>query len=192
MIEDIPLVIFAGGKSSRMKQDKALLPFGGYPTLAQYQVERFKPLFRTIYLSSKTNKFDFECNLITDTNEVSSPLVGLCSIFESIKSKKVFILSVDAPFVTQKIIEKIITHHTSNTSVIAKSPSGVEPLCGLYSEAIVPIIYNQLRCNNHKLKDLITVAKSDICLFEEDAPFTNLNHPHEYQKALQIISTSHN
>ncbi len=33
MIQDIPLVIFAGGKSSRMGKDKALLPFGGYSTL---------------------------------------------------------------------------------------------------------------------------------------------------------------
>lgn len=188
MIEDIPLVIFAGGKSSRMKQDKALLPFGGYTTLAQYQVERFKPLFRTIYLSTKTNKFDFECNIIRDTHEVSSPLVGLCSIFETLKSKKVFILSVDAPFVSEEIIQKIIAQDTlSTTSVIAQSPFGIEPLCGLYSRAITPIIYKQLKKNNHKLNDLITLAKSNLCFFEEDTAFTNLNHPHEYQKALKTI-----
>jgi len=33
-------IIFAGGKSSRMGRDKALLPFGGYDTLTEYQYRR--------------------------------------------------------------------------------------------------------------------------------------------------------
>ncbi|MDP1784432.1 MAG: NTP transferase domain-containing protein, partial [Sulfuricurvum sp.] len=40
MLFDLPCILFAGGKSSRMGSDKSLLPFGGYPTLAQYQYER--------------------------------------------------------------------------------------------------------------------------------------------------------
>ena len=60
MLYDMPMVIFAGGKSSRMGQDKALMPFGKYNSLAQYQCERLSKIFKNIYISSKTNKFDFD------------------------------------------------------------------------------------------------------------------------------------
>ena len=77
-------VVFAGGKSSRMGHDKALLPFGGYDSLSQYQYEKLQKMFNTVYVSAKDDKFDFSPQLIEDKYEQSSPLVGLISIFETI------------------------------------------------------------------------------------------------------------
>jgi len=74
MIQHIPAIIFAGGKSSRMGRDKALLPFGGYQSLAQYQYNKLKTIFKDVYISTKKNKFDFEANLIYDTYQINSPL----------------------------------------------------------------------------------------------------------------------
>jgi molybdenum cofactor guanylyltransferase len=56
---EISCVILCGGKSSRMGEDKSLLPFSSSNSLTQYQYERLKPYFKNIYLSSKINKFDF-------------------------------------------------------------------------------------------------------------------------------------
>ena len=52
-------VILAGGKSSRMQQDKALLPFGEVNSLAEFQYRRLSKIFSKVYISSKYNKFDF-------------------------------------------------------------------------------------------------------------------------------------
>ena len=102
-------IIFAGGKSSRMGEDKALLPFGNHKTLTAYQYEKLKKVFHTVSISAKENKFDFNCPIITDIYEESSPLVGILSIFETMKEiDEVFILSVDAPFVDDAIIAKIM------------------------------------------------------------------------------------
>ncbi|HGZ69822.1 MAG TPA: molybdenum cofactor guanylyltransferase, partial [Nitratifractor sp.] len=76
-------VILAGGKSSRMGSDKALLPFGGYPTLAEYQYRRLSILFENVYISTKEDKFDFEAPLILDKEKSSSPLLAAASIFET-------------------------------------------------------------------------------------------------------------
>ena len=57
-------VILAGGKSSRMKQDKALLPFGDTNSLAEFQYRRLSKIFSKVYISSKNNKFDFDVNII--------------------------------------------------------------------------------------------------------------------------------
>lgn len=179
-------VIFAGGKSSRMGKDKALLPFWNFTTLSEFQQERLKPWFKKVYISAKENKFDFTCEWIPDKREESSPLVGLVSILESIEEDEVFVLSVDAPFVDEKVIEKILSHdHDRLDAIVAKSPSGIQPLCGLYKKSMLPFVNKQLEKNNHKLQSVLDLAQTYYVDFNDDLPFTNLNHPHEYEKAIQ-------
>lgn len=188
MIDTYSAVIFAGGKSSRMGKDKSLLPFGSYATLSQFQQERLKPWFKKVYISAKTDKFDFPCECIEDNIPVSSPLIGLLSILENITEDKVFVLSVDAPFVDKDIIEKILNSDDSSyDAIVAKSPSGTQPLCGLYKKSILPLIYRQVEDNNHKLQALLELAQTHFVTFNDDLPFTNLNHPHEYEKALNSL-----
>jgi len=180
-------VIFAGGKSSRMGEDKALLPFGHSPTLAEYQYKKLQNFFHHVALSAKDDKFNFDCHVIIDNYEESSPLVGILSIFETLsEADAVFILSVDAPFVEEAVIQSIMEKENSEFDVIvAKSPSGIQPLCALYKRSILPLAQAQYKQNNHKLQDLLTLAKTDTVVFAENKPFTNLNHPKEYEKALK-------
>lgn len=188
MIEPTYAVIFAGGKSSRMGEDKSLLPFGDYPTLTEFQQAKLSTLFDKVYISAKENKFDFDCRVIKDTYTANSPLVGLISVFETLKVEEVFILSVDAPFVGKETIQKILAHNESKADVIvAKSPRGVQPLCGLYKKSILPFAYAQLEKDNHRLSDLLRLAHTLFVQFNEDVPFTNLNHPGEYQQALKTF-----
>lgn len=178
-------VIFAGGKSSRMGEDKALLPFGAYPTLAQYQYQKLQKYFKTVYLSCKENKFDFSCRVIRDTQETSSPLVGLLSFFETLDVEEVFVLSVDTPFIRQETIEKLWKQRDKEIDiVIAKSPSGLQPLCGFYKKTILPYAKLQVQKNHHKLHELLDLCQTKHVMFEDDEAFTNLNYKEEYQKAL--------
>ena len=194
MTRPISAVIFAGGRSSRMGEDKALLPFGNYPTLAEYQTAKLSKIFDKVYLSAKEDKFDFECMLIKDIFQESSPLVGLISIFETLKDDKVFILSVDVPFITEEVINQLLKHEQcsghSLDAIVARSPSGIQPLCGIYNRSILPLIYTQLKNKNHKLSELLYEANTHFMPFEDDEPFTNLNHPQEYREAIRIFEHS--
>ncbi len=180
---NIPLIIFAGGKSSRMGQDKALLPFGGYNTLSEFQYSRLSKLFKKVYISAKNNKFDFKANIIEDHYKESSPLVGIISIFETLNVDKVFILSVDAPFVNKEVIDKLIHSNNRFDAVVAKSKSGVQPLCGVYKRSILPVAQEHLKGGNHRLQSLLKKVDTQFIPFKEDSLFLNLNHPHEYEKA---------
>lgn len=185
---NIPLIIFAGGKSSRMGQDKALLPFGEYKTLSEFQYKRLSKLFKKVYISAKENKFDFEANVIEDKHKESSPLVGIISIFETLKVDKVFILSVDAPFVNKEVIDRLINTNNRFDAVVAKSKSGVQPLCGVYKRSVLPIAQEHLKDKNHRLQSLLKKVDTQFVPFKEDALFLNLNHPHEYEKAQKSLN----
>jgi molybdopterin-guanine dinucleotide biosynthesis protein A len=184
---DIPIVIFAGGKSSRMGQDKALMPFGEYNTLAQFQYNRLSKIFKNIFISSKSNKFDFGANIIYDNQEdISSPLVGLISTLQTIK-QDTFILSVDAPFVDATVFEQIIQNHNKSfDATIAKSPQGLEPLCGIYSPSIIKNAKQNLQQNNHSLTKLLKTSNTNYIDFDDKKLFTNLNYMQDYTNAIKL------
>ncbi len=184
---NIPLIIFAGGKSSRMGQDKALLPFGGCNSLSEFQTLRLSKLFKKVYISAKEDKFDFEVNVIKDKYKDNSPLVGIVSIFETLKVDKVFILSVDAPFVTREVIDTLMNANNRFDAVIAKSKSGLQPLCGVYKRSVLPIAQAHLKEGNHRLNNLLKKVETQFVPFKDDTPFLNLNHPHEYEEALKNL-----
>ncbi len=177
-------VILAGGKSSRMQQDKALLPFGGYSSLAEFQYRRLSKLFSKVSISSKNNKFDFHVEVIEDRYEGSSPLVALVSIFEALNEvEEVFLLSVDAPFVSTAVINTLYKSNDVVDVVVAESTNGLEPLCAIYHRSVLVKAKKALDANQHRLQSLferLTVKRVKI---EEEFAFMNLNYPFEYEIA---------
>jgi len=182
-------VIFAGGKSSRMGKDKALLPFADCDTLSEFQYNKLSSLFEKVYISSKEDKFDFDTTVITDLYEESSPLVGIISLFETLDEDELFVLSVDAPFVDEKVINILLKYRDEKfDAIIAKSPRGAQPLCGIYRRSILALAQGNRIKENHKLNDLLKKAHTQFVTFDDDAPFTNLNRPHEYERARESLT----
>lgn len=183
-----PCVIFAGGKSSRMGEDKALLPFGGFDTLTQYQYERMKKIFSKVYISTKNrDKFHFDADFIEDcTNvDVHAPTAGFVAMFDYLEETRVFVLSVDTPFVDERVIDELFKNDSDKLdATIAKSESGMHPMCGIYHRSLEQNFKEMLGNNNHKLGMLLKNSNTKMVNFDDETPFTNLNHPHEYQQAL--------
>ena len=181
---EVPCVILAGGKSSRMGQDKSLLPFSKYPTLTHYQVARLKPLFKSLHVSTKEDKFDGKFALILDKDDgVFSPMVALASILENFKDSYVFCLSVDAPLVKEEQIKLLweVAQKTPNSAIIPRDSNSKHPLCGFYHSCLAPIARELAHEDNHKLGFLLQKCGATYVDFKDPTPFTNLNHPHEYE-----------
>jgi len=182
----LPLVILCGGKSSRMGSDKALLPFGAYPTLTQFQLSRLSSSFQSVHVSTKGHeKFDFDASFIEDIAHFKerSPLIALLSILEHFDTP-VCILSVDTPFVTPQIFKTLYQAMDSKTqAIIARSPFGSHQLCGIYTPSLRPFIIQMLENNEHKIGLLLHKCTSIYVDFPSDEPFLNLNHPSDYETA---------
>ncbi len=185
----MPCVIFSGGKSSRMLEDKSLLPFGGFDTLIEYQYSKLSKIFSDVYISSKNDNFSFTCKTILDEKNVYAPTIGFVSIFNALHVEKVFVLSVDTPFVGRNEIKRIVDiDEVSFDASIAKTAFGSHPLCGVYHRSLLSEFKKMLAEDNHKLGFLLKNSKTHWVDFEEEDAFSNLNHPHEYQEALLRLS----
>jgi len=192
----MPCVIFAGGKSSRMGEDKSLLPFADFSTITEFQLSKLSKIFKTVYISCKDkNKFHFlkedeEVSFIEDveTDSVYAPTAGFVAIYKNIKEERFFALSVDSPFVGQKEIQQIIeADNSSSDATVAKTESGVQAMCGVYHRSLQNKFIDMLNTDKHKLGFLLSSSKTTFVEFSDEKPFVNLNHPHEYQEALTLI-----
>lgn len=184
---EIPCVILCGGKSSRMGEDKSLLPFSSSNSLSQYQYERLKPYFKNIYISSKINKFDFDVNLILDKGKEFSPIIALESIFENVDSQKVFIITVDTPLVKIESIKKLITKSTSFDITVAQT-SRTHNLCAVFDKLCLLEIKAMLNNDIHKVGYLFKKVNTSYVNFPHDDEFINLNDKAEYKRAKSLIS----
>lgn len=194
-MHDIHCVLFAGGKSSRMGQDKSLLPFGASPTLAQYQYERLSQLFTDVYISAKSSdKFDFNPTVIADPIESDfAPTAGFVAAFEAIRSERMFVLSVDAPFVDAKVIQTLIAADAPHyDAVIAKTASGPHPMVGIYHRSLLGELQRMLAQGDHRLGKLLSVSQTRYVQFENETNFANLNHPDEYEEAVSRYNSENN
>ena len=191
----IPCVILCGGRSSRMGEDKSLLPFSTSKSLTQYQYDKLKVLFSDIYLSSKVDKFDFTFNkdkyLILDKGEIFSPIVALQTIFKTIKAPKVFIITVDTPLVSINSILELI-EKSENSDICVAQTLRTHNLCGVFSTNLINFIDEMLKKDIHKVNYLLKNNNTKYINFPDDDEFINLNNKDEYERALNIISKSNN
>ncbi|MCF6201987.1 MAG: NTP transferase domain-containing protein [Hydrogenimonas sp.] len=175
-----------------MGKDKALLPFCGFSTLAEFQYRRLKPHFSATYLSAKREKFPFQAPVILDDlrEDIFTPVAGLLKIFDELKDDKLFILSVDTPFVGVEEIRRIVQRALDEKfdAVVAKSPGGIHPMCGVYSRSITPFLKEALERESYRLTDILDAANCGFVEFAFDDPFFNINRPAEYESALKKLS----
>jgi len=189
-----PCILFAGGKSSRMGEDKALLPFGLFSTLTEYQYTRLSKIFLNVYISTKTpEKFDFPANFIIDLKELQdnyAPTSGFITAFEQIPTEKIFVVSVDSPFIGKYEIDKILeADKIEFDATVAQTKQGVQSMCGIYHRTLLGSFKNMQENNIHKLTFLLKNSKTKYVVFENEQAFLNINHPHEYKAALLLLDS---
>ena len=191
---EITCVILCGGKSSRMGEDKSLLPFASSKSLTQYQYDRLKPYFKNIYLSSKVNKFDFLNNdsIILDENkDIFSPILALDTIFKKLKNQKIFLITVDTPFVSIESISKLIEKSKDVDICVAKTEK-IHNLCGVFSSNISESINTMIESDIHKIGYLLKNNNTLLINFPNDNEFMNINNKEDYSNSLEFISKNNN
>ncbi|GAA9993141.1 molybdenum cofactor guanylyltransferase MobA [Helicobacter pylori] len=112
IINDIPCVLLAGGKSSRfitnnIQTNKALMPFESYSSLLEYQYTRLLKLFKKVIISAKKS---YELNvpyLLERESDLFSPLFGIYNAFLTLQTPYIFFIPIDTPLVSFESIKAL-------------------------------------------------------------------------------------
>ena len=184
MIETIDAVILAGGRSRRMGQNKALLPFGGAPSLACYQYIKLSKIFESCYIVAK-KRDDIGCkaNFLIERSDTHSVLGAIVFALEALK-KPLFVLAVDMPLVDTVLIGTLYEKFTQTAQpVAAKDSSFLHPLCAIYPPSLLPT----LKVLQEKQEERLTEAiKQCGFIYQEcdESRLINLNYYHQYHDLL--------
>ena len=167
-----------------MGEDKSLLPFKEFDTLIEYQYSKLSKIFNTVLISSKNNKFNFDAKLLIDeSQEIYSPMIALKSILSNINEGKVFITTVDVPFIEANTFKKLVQESEQYDITIACDDKNTHNLCGVFSSSLLPLIQNLLNDDIHKINTLITSSNNyKEVLFHNNEQFANINTKEEYNK----------
>lgn len=203
MYDDITGIILAGGKSSRMGENKALLPLKG-KTIIQSISDLISSIFENVMIiTNQPDDYAF-LNLKTfqDVYYGKGPLAGIHSGLINSKTEKNFIVSCDIPLVNNDIINFLVNYQTLRPITVLEADGFVQHLCGVYSKKLVPAaeeilikiekeIASGKKCKC-KMMEFLTIADAEIIdsrniPFYEDGMFLNVNKPTDYQILLEKI-----
>lgn len=167
-----------------MGEDKSLLPFKNFATLIEYQHHKLSQIFSTIYISSKTNKFDFDAKILFDeSQDIYSPMIALKSILKNIKEDKIFIITVDVPFIEKETFEILCKDADKFEIILAKDEKYLHNLCGVFSKSLFPLVSSLIDNNIHKINTIVHKShSSQEILFQNSKQFLNINTKYEYNK----------
>ncbi|BDA06651.1 molybdenum cofactor guanylyltransferase MobA [Helicobacter pylori] len=191
IINDIPCVLLAGGKSSRfitnnIQINKALMPFESYFSLLEHQYTHFLKLFKKVIISAKKS---YELNapyLLERESDLFSPLFGIYNAFLTLQTPYIFFIPIDTPLVSFESIKALCG--IKNFSVVyAKSPTKEHYLISLWHQNILNALSYALKTQNYRLSDLVKNTSSIAMHLDKEEEFLNLNTLKDYELAVQIL-----
>jgi molybdopterin-guanine dinucleotide biosynthesis protein A len=140
-------LIMCGGKSTRMKTDKAFITYHQKPQY-QHVADMLKMHCDDVAIScnpSQASKFDSPHKLMIDSDTFANkgPMTGVLSAIETYPNCNLFVCGCDYPYLTPSDLEKIVALHTTSSDVtcFAHPETGfTEPLIGIYSHAALNLL----------------------------------------------------
>jgi len=179
----------AGGKSSRMGTDKALLQIDGNSFL-QHCYNLLHKICDEIIISSSNEAHDLnKVKRVTDIYPEKGPLGGLHAALSASTNDINLCLSVDTPFVTIDFLQWMLDQQKADKSFFIKEGGRFHPLIGVYQKNAVESIENALKNNELRTIELIQKLPHNWQHAEFYSNYNfrmlvNINTQEQYEKAL--------
>jgi molybdopterin-guanine dinucleotide biosynthesis protein A len=161
--------VLAGGRSLRLGQDKALLPWpseGNGQTMLQHAIARLQSVCATVSICADRDDLPGAEIVIPDAMPGSGPLGGIVAALEHATTDWNFILAVDLPLLPIEVLQALAARAYSakgNDGPSRSSSFGAiacilpevgglpQPLCGLYRRALAPGLRRALEGGKFKV-----------------------------------------
>jgi molybdopterin-guanine dinucleotide biosynthesis protein A len=190
----ISAVILAGGGSTRLGQNKALLKANGQ-TLIERIIYRLAQVSEEIIIA--TNDVDryehLEATVVADVYPGKAALGGIHAGLQAVRSTHSIVVGCDMPFLSVSLLRYMQTLAPGHDVVIPRVAQYMEALHAIYAKSCIPHIERQLEANDLQITSLLSavrvryVEQEEIDVFDPDhLSFFNINSQADLEKAREI------
>lgn len=192
--EEISAFVLAGGRSSRMGRNKALLEVGGMPL-----IERVLRTARSVssdvaVVGDSAGLEEFGYPVFPDLFQNFGPLAGIHTSLTQSKHGRTLVLACDLPFVSSALLEMMIAQSVSADVIVPLNSAGqTEQLCSIYCRRILPVVEDLISRGVHTPRALFESVNTKTLSWEvisrlpnAERFFFNVNSPSDYGRARSI------
>ena len=181
-------VILAGGKSSRMGSNKALLPYRGGRFIEAIYRQLSGLLGEVLVVTGTPEQYAFlGCRMVSDLYHDIGVLAGLhAGLFHS-HTSHIFAVACDMPYLNNTMIRMLLARRHQGDVIIPEGENGLEPLHAVYCRSCLPAMETALQTGKRRLISFfpeiqVTTVPGDTIRFVDPHldSFRNINTPADY------------
>jgi molybdopterin-guanine dinucleotide biosynthesis protein A len=175
--------VLVGGASSRMRRDKALLPYRG-STLAQYVAGEVERAAGSATLVGDPQRYGgLGYPVVRDLAPGAGPLGAICSALRSSAAEWNLVVACDMPRVTAPFLAQLLESAIARDAdcLVPAGPSGFpEPLCAVYRAGCLPVLAAAAARGIRKVMDGLAGTELQILPVADPDVFANSNTPEDW------------
>ncbi len=186
----ITAIVLAGGQSSRMGRDKALLTNGNLTLLSQI-CHVARECATTVYIVTPwVEKYQHivpqNCQLIREklllpNQKSNTPIIGFVRGLRQVNTEWVLLLACDLPKLQSSQVrswyKELIKVLPEQIALLPRNSKGWEPLCGFYRRSCLSLLETYIAAGGRSFQNFLTqnsIAELPIgdrsCLFNCNTP----------------------
>jgi molybdopterin-guanine dinucleotide biosynthesis protein A len=199
-VEAITGFILAGGKSSRMGTDKALLTVHG-KTMIDHAIAEARSICDDVLIVGPKETFSAYGRIVKDVFQDCGPLGGIHAALGRTQTDLNLVLGVDTPFIRGEFLSLLADQARASRMLVTlpRTKDGLQPLCAIYRSEFLPVAEKALKEGRFKLDALFHPTTTKVIDLEsvefkqqgfDPAMFDNLNTREDYERARREKSRS--
>lgn len=157
----LSIAIQAGGQSSRMGQDKAVIPLGG-KMLIEHVIDRLKDLSDDLFITSNHPEAlaDLKIRLVPDEQPGGGALLGLQTALQNARYNQVLVVACDMPFIQRPLVDHMLSLAGKADVIVPSLERGYEPLLAIYrASTCLPAIARSLQEQKVRMIDFFSTLE---------------------------------
>jgi molybdopterin-guanine dinucleotide biosynthesis protein A len=195
--ENIHGFILAGGKSSRMGEDKARMKVEGKPLVVR-AAEVLRPFVHQVTVLGSPERYaDFGLPVVADQWQDQGPLAAICTgLLHSSAEWNIF-LACDLPLLSSKFVQLLVMRIGASPSdaVVPRTTDGWQPLCAAYHARCLPVFMRGLEENRRSIVGLFDQLRVEAITADELASaglsaheLANINTPEDWARMAEKLT----
>ena len=190
-------IILAGGKSSRMGTNKALLTIEGKTVIERIVDQLDQIVDEIIVVTNHFHDYEFlQLPMVEDKWKEMGPLAGIEAGLNASTTERNLIVACDMPFISIELGKYLLTLLDQYQAAVPEISGQLHPLFAAYRKDTLKAVSKSLNENQLRIRQLlhtihVKIIKNELLdslgISTEEIYFFNMNHPDEYHKAIKII-----